>query len=138
MDKSMTMIVHSNDFDKAMAAFIVATAAAAKGMKVTLFFTFWGLFLLKKGGAQKAKLSKMNMGGLGTSMMKKIMKKKGVADIPELLADAKELGVDIVACEMTMDLMGVSKDQMIPEVTRMGGVGEYLDAAKEGHVNLFV
>ena len=134
----MTMIVHSGDLDKAIAAFIVATGAAAKGMKVTLFFTFWGLNIVKKQGAEKAKLSRMHMMGMGTAMIKSMMKKHNVAPLKELIADAKDLDIRLVACEMTMDLMGVPKEQLIPEVTEIAGVGTYLDAASEGHVNLFI
>jgi peroxiredoxin family protein len=136
--KNLTMILHSGDLDKAMAAFIVASGAAAKGMGVTIFFTFWGLNIVKNGGTKKAKLSKMNMGGLGTSMMKKLMRKNNVAPLEELIADCKELGVRLVACEMTMGIMNVPKEQLIPEVTEIGGVGTYLDAAAESNVTLFV
>ena len=136
--KSMTIIMHSGDLDKAMAGFILATGAAAKGIDTTMFFTFWGLMVVKKGGPGKAKLSKMNMGGLGTSMMKKVMKKKNVATLEELIKDAKELGVRLIACEMTMDLMGVAKENLMPEVTEIGGVGTYLDAASKSDINLFI
>ena len=134
----MTIGMHSGDLDKAMAAFILAAGAAAKGMNVTMFFTFWGLGVMKKGGADKSKLSKMNMGGLGTKMMKGVMKKNNVAELTELITDCKELGVRYVACEMTMELMNVPKESLIPEVTEVGGVGTYLDAASEGNVNLFI
>ena len=136
--KSMTIILHSGDFDKAMAAFILATGAASKGVDVTMFFTFWGLNVMTKGGAQKAKLSKMNFGGLGTAMIKKKMQENKVAPLEELISDSGELGVRLVACEMTMDLMGVAKENLIKEVTEIGGVGTYMDAALEGHVNLFI
>ncbi len=136
--KNLTMILHSGDLDKAMAAFIVAAGAAAKGMGVTIFFTFWGLNVIKKGGMGKAKLSKMHMGGLGTAMMKKLMRKNNVAPLNELLADCKDLGVRLVACEMTMGIMNVPKEQLVSEVTEIGGVGTYLDAAAESNVTLFV
>jgi peroxiredoxin family protein len=136
--KSMTMIVHSGDLDKTMAAFIVATGAAAKGTKVTMFFTFWGLNLVKKGGARKAKLSRMHMGGLGTAMIKKLMRKNNVAPLEELISDASELGIRLVACEMTMGLMNVAKEDLLSEANEIGGVGTYLDAAAEASVNLFV
>jgi peroxiredoxin family protein len=136
--KSMTIILHSGDFDKAMAGFILATGAAAKGLDVTMFFTFWGLDLVKKGGAGKAKLSKMNMMGMGKAMIRGKMKKNNVASLEELIGDAKELGVKLVACEMTMGLMGVPKEKLVKEVTEVGGVGTYLDAAMLGHVNLFI
>ncbi len=135
--KSMSIILHSNDLDKAMAAFILAAGAAAKGKNVTMFFTFWGLGVMKKGGADKSKLSKMNMGGLGTKMMKGVMKKNNVATLTELISDCKELGVRLVACEMTMDLMNIQREQLLSDV-EIGGVGAYLDAASEGHVNLFI
>ena len=93
---------------------------------------------IKKGGAEKSKLSRMHMGGLGTSMIKSMMKKHNVAPLRELIADSKELDVRLVACEMTMDLMGVPKEDLIPEVKEVGGVGTYLDAASKGHANLFI
>ena len=136
--KSMSIILHSGDLDKAMAAFILAAGAAAKGMNVTMFFTFWGLSVMKKGGPDKSKLSKMNMGGLGTKMMKGVMKKNNVATLTELISDCKDLDVRFVACEMTMELMNVPKEKLMSEVTEIGGVGTYLDAASEGHVNLFI
>ena len=135
---SMTIILHSGDLDKAMAAFIVANGAAAKGMDVTVFATFWGLRLARKGAQRKAKLSRMNMGGLGTMMIRRMMRKGNVASLEELISDAKELGVRMVACEMTMSLMGVAKEDLLPEFSEIGGVGTYLDAAREGQVNLFV
>jgi peroxiredoxin family protein len=137
-EKSVTIILHSGDLDKALAAFMIASGAAAKGKKVTMFFTFWGLKVMQKGGAEKIKLSTMNMGGLGKAMIKRLMKKNGVAPLEELITDCKELGVRLVACEMTMGLMNVPKEELIPEVTEIGGVGTYLDSALEGHVNLFV
>ena len=136
--KSATIILHSGDLDKALAAFILASGAAAKGTQVTMFFTFWGLKVMQKGKAEKLKLSKMNMGGLGTAMIKRPMKKNGAAPLEELIADCKELGVRLVACEMTMGLMNVPKEELIPEVTEIGGVGTYLDSALNGHVNLFI
>jgi peroxiredoxin family protein len=136
--KSMTIIVHSGDLDKALAGFILATGAAAKGIKTTMFFTFWGMNVIKQGGAESTKLSKMNMMGLGKMMIKKAMKKHNVASLEELIKDAKELGVKLIACEMTMDLMNVPKDSLIPEVTEIGGVGSYLDAASESQINLFI
>ncbi len=136
--KAMTIILHSGDMDKALAAFILATGAAAKGIQTTMFFTFWGLNIIKKDGAASAKLSKMNMAGLGKMMIKRMMKKKNVATLQELIKDAKELGVRLIACDMTMDLMNVSKDTLIPEVTAIGGVGSYLDNASDAQINLFV
>jgi peroxiredoxin family protein len=136
--KNMTIILHSGDLDKALAGFILATGAAAKEIKTTIFFTFWGLDIIKQGKAESAKLSKMNMAGLGKMMIKNMMKKKNVASITELIKDANELGVELVACEMTMDLMNIKKEELIPQVTKIGGVGTYLDAASEGQINLFI
>ena len=134
----MTIILHSGDFDKAMAAFILATGAAAKGLDVTMFFTFWGLKVMEKGGAGKVGLSKMNFGGLGKAMIKNKMKENNVAPLEELISDSAELGVKMIACEMTMDLMGVPKENLIKEVSEIGGVGTYMDSAMNGHVNLFI
>jgi peroxiredoxin family protein len=136
--KSMTIIIHSDELDKALAGFSIATGAAAKGIDTTIFFTFWGLNLLKKGGANKAKLSKMNFAGLGKMMIKKKMKEKNVASLEELIKDANELGVKMIACEMTMDLMEIKKDTLISEVIDIGGVGTYLDAASNSRINLFI
>ena len=108
---------------------------AAKGVETTMFFTFWGLKIIQQGGAQKAKLSKMNMGGLGKMMIKRLMKKKNVASLEELIKDASELGVRLIACEMTMDLMNVPKDTLIPEIKEIGGVGTYLDSASNSNIH---
>ncbi len=137
-ERSMTMILHSGDMDKAMAAFIVANGAAAKGMDVTIFATFWGLRLVRKGKPAKARLSRMNMGGMGAMMIRRMMRKGNVAPLEELIRDASELGVRMVACEMKMSLMGFKKEDLMPEFSEIGGVGTYLDAAREGNINLFV
>ena len=133
--KGMTILLHSGDLDKAIAAFIIATGAASKGIPTTMFFTFWGLNIVKQGGAEKAKLSKMNMAGLGKKMILGKMKKNNVASLQELIKDAGELGVRLLACEMTMDLMNVPKDSLIPEVTEICGVGAYLDAALNSNIH---
>jgi peroxiredoxin family protein len=133
--KAMTILLHSGEMDKAFAAFILATGAAAKGIQTTMFFTFWGLKVVQKGGSQSAKLSNMNMGGLGKMMIKRMMKKKNVASLQELIKDAGELGVRLVACEMTMDLMNVPKESLLPEVKEIGGVGTFLDAAAQSDIH---
>ncbi len=155
--KDKTIVVFSNDFDRAMAAFIIANGAAAMGSRVTLFFTFWGLNILRKNeavpvqknlvekmfgwmmprGAEKLQLSKMNMGGMGLLMMKDIMRKKHVATLPELIESAKQNGVKLVACAMSMDLMGIKREELIDGVEE-GGVAMYLDHAEQGRVNLFI
>jgi len=136
--KNMTIVMQSGNLDKALAAFIIATGAAAKGINTTMFFTFWGLKILENGGAQKAKLSKMNMAGIGKFMIKKMMKKNNVTTLEELISDAIDLGVKLIACEMTMDLMNVKKESLIPGVKEIGGVGTYLDSATDSKINLFI
>ncbi len=155
--KKKTMVVFSGDFDKAMAAFIIANGAAAMGSEVTMFFTFWGLNILRRSehvpveknmiekmfgwmmprGATKLKLSKMNMAGMGTQMMQGIMKKKNVLSLPELIETAKHNGVRLVGCTMTMDLMGIRKEELIDGVEE-GGVAMYLNQAEAAGVNLFI
>jgi NADPH-dependent 2,4-dienoyl-CoA reductase/sulfur reductase-like enzyme/peroxiredoxin family protein/rhodanese-related sulfurtransferase/TusA-related sulfurtransferase len=152
-----TLVVFSDSFDKAMAAFIIANGASAMGSSVTMFFTFWGLNLLRRSqavavhktfiermfgwmmprGAGKTTLSKMNMAGLGTAMIKGIMKKKNVLSLPELIAAAKNSGIRLVACTMTMDLMGIKREELIDGVEE-GGVAMYLDKAGSANVNLFI
>jgi peroxiredoxin family protein/TusA-related sulfurtransferase len=155
--KNKTIIVFSNDFDRVMASFIIANGAASMGSSVTMFFTFWGLNVLRKDnpapvhknwiermfammmprGAGKLRLSKMNMGGLGTAMMKGIMRKKNVSSLDELLAKAKAGSIRLVACSMSMDIMGIKKEELIDGV-ELGGVAMYLDQAEAGNVNLFI
>ncbi|MHB9035301.1 MAG: FAD-dependent oxidoreductase [Armatimonadota bacterium] len=155
--KKKTIVVFSSDFDKMVAAFIIANGAAAMGSEVTMFFTFWGLNALRKSksvaveknliekmfgwmmprGADKLKLSQMNMGGMGLAMIKDIMKKKNVASLPELIKSAQKAGVRLVACSMSMDLMGIKREELIDGVEE-GGVAMYLDRAEAGNVNLFI
>ena len=152
-----TLVVFSDAFDKAMAAFIIANGASAMGSDVTMFFTFWGLNLLRRAqsvpvrktfiermfgwmmprGADKTTLSKMNMAGLGTAMIKGIMRKKNVLSLPELIATAQHHGVHLVTCTMTMDLMGIKREELIDGVEE-GGVATYLDKAGSANVNLFI
>ena len=154
----VTLVVLSGDMDKAMAAFIIATGAAAMGMQVTMFFTFWGLNvirkkgtrstakdwlrrafgLLNKGGADDLPLSRFHFGGLGTNMMKKVMKQNRMPGISELLETAQDLGVKMIACTTTLGLMGISKDTLIDGVDQLAGVTTYLAEAKQGSVNLFI
>jgi peroxiredoxin family protein len=153
------MVVFSGDLDKLLAAMIIATGAAAYDMKVKLFFTFWAIAALRdpaktgKGknfmetmfgwmlpkGSDKTKLSKMNMGGMGTSMMKGIMKKHNVTSLPEMIKTAGELGVEIALCEMSMNLMGFKKEEMIdyPGMT-VCGVATFLSDASESRIQLFI
>lgn len=152
-----TIIVFSGDLDKVLASFIIANGAAAMGRPVTMFFTFWGLTVLRKGekqrvkksfmesmfgtmlprGSRKLKLSRMNMAGMGTSMMKKIMNDKNVDSLESLIKKAMDAGVKIVACTMSMDVMGIKEEELIDGV-ELGGVGAYLGDAEESNVNLFI
>lgn len=151
-----TMVVFSGDFDKTMAALIIATGAASMGKKVTMFFTFWGLNILRKKGVEvekdgmekmfskmmpegisNLKLSKMNMMGMGTSMMKKVMEEKNVDSPEELLEQALEMGVDLVACSMSMDIMGIKEEELIDGV-EIAGVASYLARTEDSGLNLFI
>ena len=152
-----TIIVFSGDMDKVLASFIIANGAAAMGRPVTMFFTFWGLNVLRKTenqnvkkplidamfgmmmprGAGKLKLSKMNMGGMGTAMMKKVMKDKNIDSLEDLIKKAMDNGVKIIACTMSMDVMGITKEELIDGV-EFAGVGTYLGDAEESNVNLFI
>ncbi len=152
-----TIIVFSGDMDKVLASFIIANGAAAMGRPVTMFFTFWGLNVLRKTenqnvkkplidamfgtmmprGAAKLKLSKMNMGGMGTAMMKKVMKDKNIDSLEDLIKKAMDNGVKMIACTMSMDVMGITKEELIDGV-EFAGVGTYLGDAEESNVNLFI
>jgi peroxiredoxin family protein len=157
--KGMSMVVFSGDLDKVLAAFIIANGAAAMDLPVTIFFTFWGLNVLRRDhpvhaqgekttiermfgrmmprGAHALKLSQMNMAGLGTRMIKREMAKKHVMDLPHLIKSAQEQGVRLVACTMTMDLMGIKKEELIPGV-EFGGVGTFVDSADQSRSTLFI
>lgn len=152
-----TMIVFSGDLDKAIASFIIANGAAASGKKVTLFFTFWGLNILRKSekvpvaktfigqmfgmmmprGSRKLSLSRMNMLGMGAKMIRGVMKNNNVSSLEELMASAIHQGVEIVACQMSMDLMGIRQEELIDGV-KIGGVGYYLGKADQSGINLFI
>lgn len=152
-----TIIVFSGDLDKVLASFIIANGAAAMGRKVTMFFTFWGLTALRKPEKQPVKktfienmfgsmlprgtgrlhLSRMNMGGMGTAMMKKIMNDKNVDSLETLMKKAMDSGIKIIACTMSMDVMGIKQEELIDGV-ELGGVGTYLGDAEESNVNLFI
>lgn len=152
-----TMVVFSGDLDKAIASFIIANGAASMGKKVTMFFTFWGLNILRKHdrvrvnkgfidrmfglmmprGSKKLKLSKMNMMGLGGKMIRKVMKNKNITSLEDLIQSAIDNGVQIVACQMSMDVMGIKKEELIDGV-KIGGVGYYLGEAEDSNVNLFI
>ena len=152
-----TMVVFSGDLDKAIASFIIATGAASMGKPVTMFFTFWGLNILKSkdkpsvskdamekmfdmmlpSNTDKLPLSQMNMGGMGPKMIKQIMKKHNVDDIDTLIKNAMDMGVKVVACSMSMELMGIKAEEFINGV-EIGGVASYLGATEESNLNLFI
>ena len=152
-----TLIVFSDDLDKALASFVIANGAASTGKKVTMFFTFWGLNVIKKrekpavskdifgkmfgwmlpANSEKLKLSKMNMGGAGSWMMRLIMKKKRIDSLESLMAQAVENGIEMIACTMSMDVMGVKKEELMDNVV-LGGVATYLERAEDANVNLFI
>jgi peroxiredoxin family protein len=139
MADKATIIVHSGDMDKVISAFIIGNGALAMGMDVSLFFTFWGLQRLKKGGLEKGPLSKMNMLGLGKLMIKRKMKQAKVASLEKMMTDFKELGGKILACDMTMDIMGVKLEDLREDVIAdYCGVGTYLNEARESKITLFI
>ena len=138
MEKT-TIIVHSGDLDKLMSALIVANGSLAMGMEASLYFTFWGLERLKKSGLDKGGLSRMNLLGLGRWMIRRRMKKNNVATMLHLLKDFKELGGKIIACEMTMELMGIKKEDLMEEyIDDYGAVGTYIQEAREATITLFI
>ncbi|MBU1670736.1 MAG: DsrE/DsrF/DrsH-like family protein [Actinobacteria bacterium] len=155
--ESMTLIVFSDALDRALAAFNLANTGAAMGMRVDIFFTFWGLSVIKKGGMERGersfmqwmmglmkrgtpgrlKLSEMNMMGLGTGAMKGLMKKYRMPSLEESMALAREQGVRYIACTTSMAMMGLTEDDFI-EVDEYAGAATYLSLASKGSVNLFI
>ncbi len=151
------IILFSNDLDKALAAFIVASGMAAAGSRVTIFFTFWGLSVLRRNpapavkkplisrmfgmmlpkGAKKLALSKMNMAGMGTAMMKQVMARENVPTLDELIRQARELDIHFIACEMAMDVMGLTREELI-EVDEVAGVASFAAIAREAGTTLFI
>jgi peroxiredoxin family protein len=155
--KKTTIVLFSGDYDKAMAAYIIANGAAAFDHEVTIFHTFWGLNALRKNenvsvkkgfmekifgkmmprGADKMGLSKMNFAGFGPKMIKDIMKKHNAMSLPQLIEMAQEQDVKLVACTMTMDLLGLKQEELLESI-EYAGVAAYLADAEEGNVNLFI
>ena len=155
----LSMVVFSGDLDKALAAMIIANGAASMDLPVSVFFTFWGLNILRKGGPvhvqgkktttekmfgsmmprgpEHLHISKMNMAGLGTRMIKKEMAKKHVMSLPALMKSAQEQGVRFIACTMSMDLMGIHKEELIGGIT-YANVGTFIDAADKSRMTLFI
>jgi NADPH-dependent 2,4-dienoyl-CoA reductase/sulfur reductase-like enzyme/peroxiredoxin family protein/rhodanese-related sulfurtransferase/TusA-related sulfurtransferase len=157
INDSKTMVIFSNDLDKAIASFIIANGAAAMGRKVTMFFTFWGLNILRSfdktnvkkdlfgrmfglmmpKGSRRLSLSKMNMGGMGAAMIRFIMRKKNVASLEDLIAQAQANGIELIACNMSMDIMGIKREELI-EGVQIGGVASFLGSAEESDMTLFI
>ena len=139
MAERTTIVVASGDMDKLYSALIIANGSLAMGMDVSLYFTFWGLQRLTKKGLEKGPLSKMHMLGLGKLFMNWRMKKANVASLERLLTDFKELGGKIIACEMTMEIMGVSKESLREDIIdEYGAVGAYIRDARASDVTLFI
>ncbi|MEH7401009.1 MULTISPECIES: DsrE/DsrF/DrsH-like family protein [Bacillaceae] len=155
--KKTNIILFSGDYDKAMAAYIIANGAAAFDHEVTIFHTFWGLNALRKGehiatkkgfiekmfgkmmprGADKMGLSKMNFAGFGPKMIKDIIKKHNALPLPQLIEMAQEQEINLVACTMTMDLLGLQTEELLENI-QYAGVAAYIGEAEEGQVNLFI
>lgn len=134
-----TIIVHSGDMDKIYSALIIGNGALSMGMDVSLYFTFFGLQRLKKGGLEKGPLSKMHMLGLGKMMIKKKMEKANVASLEKMITDFKELGGKILACDMTMDVMGVKPEDLRQDlINDYCSVGTYIQEAMESSMTLFI
>ncbi len=137
--KNVTIVVHSGDFDKIMSAFIIGNGFLSMGFPVTLFFTFWGLLALKSKGFKKAPLSRMNMFGLGKFMIKQKVKKYNVASLDELALNFRKLGGEIIACTMTMELMGIKEEELRTDlVSEFATVGKYCYVTKDADISLFI
>jgi peroxiredoxin family protein len=157
VDDRATLVVFSGDLDRALATMVIATGAAAAGLETSIFFTFWGLSILKKKGAAGGKkglkermfalmtpsssetlgVSKMNFMGIGASMLRAMMKDKGIASLEELIALARDLGVKFIACTMSMDAMGISEEELVDGL-EYGGVATYMADAVRSRVTLFI
>jgi peroxiredoxin family protein len=155
-ENRVSIIVFSGDLDKVLPAFIIATGAAAMGMQVSLFFTFWGLNALKKRrdlsgkgfleklfalmtpvGTEGLGVSKMNFFGIGAKLLRTLMKRKQVASLEELAQMAREMGVKIIACQMSMDVLGITKDELWDGI-EVGGVATFLADATKSKITLFI
>ena len=156
--EKLTIVVFSGELDKALSAFIIATTGASMGMDVTMFFTFWGLNILKKnegpaggkglmrkmlnimnrGGTRRLKLSKFHMFGLGTAMMKKFMKESHVPSIEEFIGMAKGMGVKMIPCSTTCSVMGIEEGAFREEVGSLAGAAFFLNEARQSKVTMFI
>lgn len=139
MNNKATIVVHSGDMDKLYSALIIATGALSMGMEASLYFTFWGLERLVAGKLEKGALSRMHMFGLGKWMVRRRMKAANVVSLERLLQDFKELGGKIIACEMTMEIMGIRREDLREDlIDEYGAVGAYIQEARESNITLFI
>lgn len=156
--EKMTIVVFSGSLDHALAAFIIATTGASMGMEVSMFFTFWGLNIIKKnegklsskgwmrkmlgfinrGGSRRLKLSKFNMLGMGTSMMKKLMQETNMPSVDQFITMAHQMGVKLIACTTTCGVMGLAREAFRSEVDSMAGAAYFLNEARQSKVSLFI
>jgi peroxiredoxin family protein len=139
MTDKATIVVHSGDMDKLYSALIISTGALSMGMEASLYFTFWGLERLIKGKLEGGPLSKMHLLGLGKWMVLRRMKAAKVVSLEKLLQDFKELGGKIIACEMTMQIMGIKREDLREDlIDEYGAVGAYIQEARESNITLFI
>ncbi len=155
-ENRLSMVVFSGDLDRVLAAFVIASGAAASGMETSMFFTFWGLTALRRRRESKGKtllqklmgwmtpvgsrglgVSKMNFGGVGAKMLRAMMRQQGAPQIEEMMQLTRDLGVRIVACQMSMDVMGIRQDELI-EGVEVGGVATFLGDATKSKTTLFI
>lgn len=155
--EKLTIVLFSGELDRALACFNIVNTAASMGMEVTVFFTFWGLnvvarpgprfgggpiksmlSLMNRGGAANLPLSRLNMGGIGTFLIKRLMKKEKMPTLEELIRLSKSQGVKFIACTTTCSLMGVTKDLLIPEVDSMAGAATFVEEARDSGISLFI
>lgn len=155
-DNRLSMVVFSGDLDRVLAAFVIASGAAASGMEVSMFFTFWGLTALRQKrhsrgktlfqkmmgwmtpvGTRRLGMSKMNFGGIGAKMLRTMMRQQGVPQIEEMVQMARDLGVRVVACQMSMDVMGIHKEEVLDGI-EVGGVATFLGDATRSRTTLFI
>ena len=156
-DDRAALVVFSGDLDRVMAAFVIATGAAAAGLETSMFFTFWGLSVLKKqgaraagkgfkqrmfalmtpGGSKSLGTSKLNFFGMGAVMLRSMMKEQGISSLEELMAMAQDLGVKTTACTMSMDAMGIAKGELLDGLD-FGGVATFMADASRARVSLFI
>lgn len=134
-----TIIFQSGDMDKLLSALIIANGSLSMGMEASIYFTFWGLQRLQKGELDKGPMSKMNLLGLGRRMIRSRMRKAGVAELDTMMRDFRELGGRVIACDMTMEVMGIRKEDLREDlIDEYGAVGTYIHEARNSSITLFI